>query len=89
MIGAATVFGRRTFTTSVTAETIVIADVLNVREKPTTESKVWVENYGEAIAGDTGSTIKGNRINVLVGSKSKAINWRRQTVKVKILLYSW
>ncbi|MGG3599711.1 cell wall-binding protein EntB [Bacillus anthracis] len=48
-------------------------------------SKVWVEGYGEAIAGDTGSAIKGNRIDVLMGSKSKAMNWRRQTVKVKIL----
>ncbi|MED2742357.1 cell wall-binding protein EntB, partial [Bacillus toyonensis] len=45
-------------------------------------SKVWVEGYGEAIAGDTGSAIKGNRIDVLMGSKSKAMNWGRQTVKV-------
>ncbi|MCU5604704.1 cell wall-binding protein EntB [Bacillus cereus] len=48
-------------------------------------SKVWVEGYGEAIAGDTGSAIKGNRIDVLMGSKSKAMNWGRKTVKVKIL----
>ncbi|MGH0676677.1 SH3 domain-containing protein, partial [Bacillus luti] len=42
IIGAATatVFGMGTFTTVATAETIVTADVLNVREKPTTESKV-------------------------------------------------
>ncbi|MEI5932256.1 SH3 domain-containing protein, partial [Bacillus luti] len=42
VIGAATatVFGLGAFTTTATAETIVIADVLNVREKPTTESKV-------------------------------------------------
>ncbi|EJS07429.1 hypothetical protein IKO_02335, partial [Bacillus cereus VDM034] len=48
-------------------------------------SKVWVEGYGEAIAGDIGSAIKGNRIDVLMGSKSKAMNWGRQTVKVKVL----
>ncbi|MFP3412770.1 cell wall-binding protein EntB [Bacillus sp. SIMBA_074] len=48
-------------------------------------SKVWVEGYGEAIAGDTGSAIKGNRIDVLMDSKSKAMNWGRQTVKVKVL----
>ncbi|HDR8180683.1 TPA: SH3 domain-containing protein, partial [Bacillus thuringiensis] len=42
IIGAATatVFGMGAFTTVATAETIVTADVLNVREKPTTESKV-------------------------------------------------
>ncbi|PEL87297.1 SH3 domain-containing protein, partial [Bacillus wiedmannii] len=42
IIGAATatVFGLGAFTTTATAETIVTADVLNVREKPTTESKV-------------------------------------------------
>ncbi|WP_225989292.1 SH3 domain-containing protein, partial [Bacillus toyonensis] len=42
IIGAATatVFGLGAFTTSAIAETIVTADVLNVREKPTTESKV-------------------------------------------------
>ncbi|HHY2690834.1 TPA: SH3 domain-containing protein, partial [Bacillus cereus] len=42
IIGAATatVFGLGAFTTSATAETIVTADILNVREKPTTESKV-------------------------------------------------
>ncbi|WP_258959499.1 SH3 domain-containing protein, partial [Bacillus wiedmannii] len=42
IIGAATatVFGLGAFTTTAIAETIVTADVLNVREKPTTESKV-------------------------------------------------
>ncbi|PGT18379.1 enterotoxin [Bacillus cereus] len=48
-------------------------------------SKVWVEGYGEAIAGDTGGAIKGNRIDVLVGSDSAAQKWGRKTVKVKIL----
>ncbi|PGC23072.1 enterotoxin, partial [Bacillus wiedmannii] len=42
VIGAATatVFGLGAFTTTAIAETIVTADVLNVREKSTTESKV-------------------------------------------------
>jgi len=48
-------------------------------------SKVWVEGYGEAIAGDTGGAIKGNRIDVLVGSDSDANKWGRKSVKVKIL----
>ncbi|OZU89517.1 hypothetical protein CIL03_07350 [Virgibacillus indicus] len=48
-------------------------------------SKVWVEGYGEAIAGDTGGHIVGNRIDVHVPSKDAAYNWGRRTVKVKIL----
>ncbi|KOS26601.1 enterotoxin [Bacillus anthracis] len=48
-------------------------------------SKVWVEGYGEAIAGDTGGAIKGNRIDVLIGSDGTANNWGRKTVKVKVL----
>ena len=48
-------------------------------------SKVWVEGYGEAIAGDTGGAIKGNRIDVLVGSDSTADSWGRKSVKVKVI----
>ena len=32
-------------------------------------SKVWVEGYGVAIAGDTGGAIKGNKIDVLMRIK--------------------
>lgn len=48
-------------------------------------SKVWVEGYGEAIAGDTGGHIVGNRIDLHFESKSKADSFGRKTVKVKIL----
>lgn len=49
-------------------------------------SKVWVEGYGEAVAGDTGGAIKGNRIDVLLPSESYAAsNWGRRTVQVKVL----
>lgn len=49
-------------------------------------TRVWVEGYGEAIAGDTGGAIKGNRIDVLLPSEAYAAqNWGRRTVKVKIL----
>lgn len=48
-------------------------------------SKVWVEGYGTAIAGDTGGAIHGYRIDVLMHSKSAALNWGRRTVKVIIL----
>ncbi|GEU02888.1 hypothetical protein TuanDB_42290 [Bacillus anthracis] len=50
-------------------------------------SKVWVEGYGEAIAGDTGGAIKGNRIDVLVGSDGSANSWGRKSVKVKVIEY--
>ena len=48
-------------------------------------SRVWVEGYGEAIAGDTGGSIVGNKIDVHVPSKSAASSWGRRTVKVKVL----
>ncbi|WP_400245368.1 3D domain-containing protein [Niallia sp. JL1B1071] len=48
-------------------------------------SKVWVEGYGEAIAGDTGGAIRGHKIDVLMSSTSKAKAWGRKTVKIKIL----
>ena len=48
-------------------------------------SKVWVEGYGEAIAGDTGGAIKGNRIDVLVCSDGSANSWGRKSVKVKVI----
>ncbi|AIF41980.1 G5 and 3D domain-containing protein [Virgibacillus sp. SK37] len=48
-------------------------------------SRVWVEGYGEAIAGDTGGHIVGNRIDIHVPTKSAAYSWGRRTVQVKIL----
>ncbi|MEL3961544.1 3D domain-containing protein [Lysinibacillus endophyticus] len=48
-------------------------------------SKVWVEGYGEAVAGDTGGAIKGNKIDVFIPSYDQAMAWGRKTVKVKIL----
>ena len=48
-------------------------------------SRVWVEGYGEAIAGDTGGAVKGNKIDIFIPSKQEALNWGRKTVKVKIL----
>lgn len=48
-------------------------------------SRVWVEGYGEAIAGDIGSAIQGNIIDVFIPEKDDALDWGRQTVTVKIL----
>lgn len=48
-------------------------------------SKVWVEGYGTAIAGDTGGSIKGNKIDILVQTDAQARNWGRKKVRVKVL----
>ncbi|HBZ09559.1 MAG TPA: LysM peptidoglycan-binding domain-containing protein [Bacillus bacterium] len=48
-------------------------------------SKVHVEGYGTAIAGDTGGAIKGNKIDVFVPSKSEAMKFGVKTVKIKVL----
>ncbi|MFJ8237082.1 3D domain-containing protein [Ureibacillus sp. NPDC094379] len=48
-------------------------------------TKVWVEGYGEAIAGDTGGAIKGHKIDVFIPSYDQALQWGRKQVKLKIL----
>ncbi|MGE7854018.1 3D domain-containing protein [Bacillus paramycoides] len=48
-------------------------------------STVYVEGYGTAIAGDTGSAIKGHIIDLLMPDSATANNWGRRTVKVTIL----
>ncbi|QXE01255.1 3D domain-containing protein [Terribacillus sp. DMT04] len=48
-------------------------------------SRVWVEGYGEAVAGDTGGAIKGNKIDVHVPDKGTALSWGRKSVTVKVL----
>lgn len=48
-------------------------------------SKVWVEGYGTAIAGDTGGAINGNRIDLFMPSQGDALDFGRQSVTVKVL----
>ncbi|MBP3041664.1 hypothetical protein J9303_19675 [Bacillaceae bacterium Marseille-Q3522] len=48
-------------------------------------SKVWVEGYGIAVAGDTGGSIKGHKIDVLMPNSQAALQWGRRTVKIIIL----
>lgn len=48
-------------------------------------TKVYVEGYGYAVAADTGSSIKGNKIDVFFSSKSDAYRWGRKQVLIKIL----
>ncbi|WP_438314055.1 ubiquitin-like domain-containing protein [Sporosarcina sp. FA9] len=48
-------------------------------------SKVWVEGYGYAVAGDTGGAIKGMKIDLHVPTKSDAYKFGRRQVKVKVI----
>ncbi|WP_241494479.1 G5 and 3D domain-containing protein [Bacillus coahuilensis] len=48
-------------------------------------TKVWVEGYGYAVAADTGSAIKGNKIDLFFSSKSDALAFGRKNVLIKIL----
>ncbi len=48
-------------------------------------TKVYVEGYGYAVAGDIGSAIKGKKIDVFIPTKSAALRWGRKNVKIKIL----
>lgn len=48
-------------------------------------TKVYVEGYGDAIASDTGSAIKGNKIDVFFPSKQQAYSWGVKNVKIRIL----
>ncbi len=48
-------------------------------------TEVYVEGYGYAVAGDVGSAINGNKIDVFIPSKQEALNWGRKQVTVQIL----
>lgn len=48
-------------------------------------TKVYVEGYGYAVAADTGSAIKGYKIDVFIPSKADAYRWGVRKVKIKIL----
>lgn len=47
-------------------------------------SKVYVEGYGMAVAGDTGGAIKGNRIDIYMPSHSNAIDFGRKSIEIKV-----
>ena len=48
-------------------------------------SKVWVEGYGYAVAGDTGGAIKGMKIDLFMPNKDQAFGFGRKQVRIKIL----
>ncbi|WP_374722772.1 3D domain-containing protein [Peribacillus tepidiphilus] len=47
-------------------------------------SKVYVEGYGYAIAADKGSAVRGNKIDVFIPNKKRALQWGKRTVTVRI-----
>src|SRR5699024_5126990 len=49
------------------------------------KSEVYVEGYGYVTAEDTGSDIKGDRVDVFIPSEEDAMDWGRQTVEVTIV----
>lgn len=75
----------------------ITATGINLKENPNAKiisvdptiiplgSKVYVEGYGEAIAGDTGGAIKGDKIDVFIPSQQDAINFGVKQLKVTIL----
>lgn len=48
-------------------------------------SRVYVEGYGEAIAGDTGGAINGNKVDLYMQSHGDAVSFGRKTINVTIL----
>lgn len=48
-------------------------------------SNVYVEGYGHAVAGDIGSAIKGNKIDVFIPNRARALQWGRKQVKIQVL----
>ena len=48
-------------------------------------SRVFVEGYGEAIAGDTGGAIVGNKIDVHFATVDACYQWGVRSVQVTIL----
>lgn len=47
-------------------------------------TKLWIENYGPAVAVDTGKFIKGNRVDVWIETKKECLEWGRKQVKVYV-----
>lgn len=50
-------------------------------------SKVYVDGYGYAIAADTGSAIKGDKVDLYLNSSGECNNWGRRSVNVLVVAY--
>jgi 3D (Asp-Asp-Asp) domain-containing protein len=47
-------------------------------------TRMTIPGYGEAVAADIGSTIKGLRIDVWVSSAAEAAQWQWKTVTITL-----
>lgn len=47
-------------------------------------SEVYIEGFGWRIAEDVGGKVKGNIIDIFMGSRKEALNWGRRNVKILI-----
>lgn len=59
--------------------------VIPLKSKVYVESLDYTKDYGFAIAEDTGSAIKGNKIDLFIGDNSSAMRYGRRTVRVYII----
>ena len=48
-------------------------------------STVYIPGYGEFVAGDTGSAINGNRIDIHMTDLQQALQFGRRSIEVQIL----
>jgi 3D (Asp-Asp-Asp) domain-containing protein len=48
-------------------------------------TRLYIEGYGPAIAGDIGGAIRGQRIDLCFDSLGEALDWGRRPVTVYIL----
>jgi 3D (Asp-Asp-Asp) domain-containing protein len=48
-------------------------------------TRLYIEGYGPAIAGDIGGAIKGHKIDLCFDTLSEALDWGRRPATVYIL----
>lgn len=48
-------------------------------------TRLHVEGYGYAVAGDTGAAIKGKKVDVWFSTREECLQWGRRKVKVSLL----
>lgn len=48
-------------------------------------TKLYVEGYGEALAGDVGGAIKGHKIDLFMNTRGECYRFGRQQVRVRVI----